>query len=68
MLSAVRKEPCLQSDTYNRVRDIMDHLLTEVHPNVGIEPNLQPLTAESFSLRSTNVKEGARLDIRAQDF
>ena len=57
----------LPSIRHNHVRDIMAHLLTEVCPNVGIEPNLQPLTAESFPLRSTNVKEGARLNIRAQD-
>ena len=57
----------LPSNSHNRVRDITAHLLTEVCPNVGIEPNLQPLTGESFPLRSINVEEGARLDIRAQD-
>ena len=40
----------------------------EVCPNVGIEPTLLPLTSESFTLRSTNVEEGARLDIMAQIF
>ena len=51
---------------HNCVRDIMAHLLAEMCPNVGIEPNLQPLTGESFPLKSTNVEEGARLDLRAQ--
>ena len=37
-------------------------------PNVGIEPTLQPLSGESFPLRSTNVEEQARLDIKAQNF
>ena len=58
----------LSSIRHNRVRYITAQLLTEVCPNVGIEPTLQPLTGESFPLRSTNVEEGARLDIRAQDF
>ena len=39
-----------------------------VCPSVGIEPTLQPLNGESFPLRSTNTEEGARLDIRAQNF
>ena len=36
--------------------------------NVGLEPTLQPLTGESFPLCSTNTEEGARLDIKAQNF
>ena len=40
----------------------------EVCPNVCVEPTLQPLTGESFPIRSTNTKEGARLDIKAQNF
>ena len=43
-------------------------LLTEVCPNVCVEPTLQPLTGESFPLRSTNTEEGARLGIKAQNF
>ena len=35
----------------------------------GLSPcTFQPLTGESFPLRSTNVEEGARLDIRVQNF
>ena len=40
----------------------------EVCPNVCVEPTLHPLTGESFTLRSTNTVEGARLDIKAQSF
>ena len=56
------------SQWLNQVRDITARLLTEVCPSVGIEPTLQPLNGESFPLRSTNMEEGARLDIRAQNF
>ena len=58
----------LPSIRHNQVRDITARLLTEVCPSVGIEPTLQPLNGESFPLRSTNTEEGARLDIRAQNF
>ena len=58
----------LPSIRHNQVWDITAQLLTEVCSNVGIEPTLQPLTGESFPLTSTNVEEGARLDIRAQNF
>ena len=42
--------------------------ITEVCPNVGIEPMLQPLSGETYHLRSTSTKDGARLDIRTQNF
>ena len=58
----------LPSIRHNQVRDITARLLTEVCPSAGIEPTLQPLNGESFPLRSTNTEEGARLDIRAQNF
>ena len=53
---------------HNGIRDIFAQLLTEVCPNVGIEPALQPLSGESFHQCSSNTEDGARLDIRAQDF
>ena len=58
----------LLSIRHNQVRDITAWLLAEVCPSVGIEPTLQPLNGESFPLRSTNTEEGARVDIRAQNF
>ena len=57
----------LPSIRHQRVRDIMAQLLTEVCPNAGIEPALQLLSGESFPLRSTNVKEGTRLDIKSTE-
>ena len=35
---------------------------------ICVKPTLQLLTGERFSLRSTNTEEGARLDIKAQNF
>ena len=58
----------LPSTRHNRVRDITAQLLTNVCPNVGTEPTLQPLSGESFPLKSTDVEEGARLDVQAHNF
>ena len=58
----------LPSIRHDCIRHITTQLLTEVCPNVAIEPTLQPLTGERFSLRSTNVQDKARLDIKAQEF
>ncbi len=48
--------------------DLTASLLTEVFPNVAIEPHLQPLSGETFRLASTNTNVGARLDVRARGF
>ena len=53
---------------HNEIRDITASLLTEVCPNVAVEPHLQPLTGETFRLASTNTDDGARLDVRASGF
>ncbi len=53
---------------HNEIRDLTAHLMSEVCYNVGIEPELQPLTDEWFNLRSANVEDGARLDVRAESF
>ena len=52
----------------NEIRDITASLLTEVCHNVATELPLQPLTGETFHLRSVNVADGARPDIRARVF
>ena len=57
----VQKEPCRQSGTIKSVT-----LLQGCSQRFA--PTLQPLNGESFPLRSTNTEEGARLDIRAQNF
>ena len=51
----------------NSIRDITAELLTEVCPNVGIEPTLQPLNGEAFNRRTANTEDNARLDIKAQN-
>ena len=50
---------------HNEIRDLTANLLTEVCHNVSVEPNLQPLTGERFSCSSSNIQDGARLDIAA---
>ncbi len=49
---------------HNGIRDITAQLLTEVCLNVGVEPTLQPLSVESFPLRSTNTEGGENLTSR----
>ena len=53
---------------HNEVRDISAQLMSEVCPNVAIEPTLQPVTNEHFSHWSANMETGARLNVRAQGF
>ena len=50
-----------------RHKKIRAKLLTEVC-QVSTEPDLQPLTTETFRLKSTNTQDGARLDISVNDF
>ena len=53
---------------HNEISDLSAKLLTEVCPNVGIEPELQPLSGETLALRTANRQDEARVDIRAQGF
>ena len=53
---------------HNEIRDITASLLTEVCHKVATEPCLQSLSGETFDLRSANVADNARLDIRARGF
>ena len=55
----------MPSIRHNSIRDITAKLLTEVCPNVGIEPTLQPLNGQVFNRRTA---DDARLDIKAQNF
>ena len=48
---------------HNELRDITAALLSGVCHNVGIEPHLQPFSGESLQYRSSNVEDGARLDV-----
>ena len=58
----------LPSIRHNDIRDLTTRLLTEVCPNVAIEPDLQPLTGEMLSHRTSNCEEGACLDVSAHGF
>ncbi|MDA8002745.1 MAG: hypothetical protein MPL62_15800, partial [Alphaproteobacteria bacterium] len=58
----------MPSIRHNRIRDLLAQFLTEVCPNVAIEPALQPLTGETFPQSSTNMDDRARLDVKAQNF
>ena len=52
---------------HNELRNMMAVFFTEVWHNVGIEPPLQPLTGKHLTLRSANRKDGAHLDISADN-
>ena len=53
---------------HDHIRDLTAQFLTEVCPNVEIEPTLQPLSGETFQRRTANVEANARQDIKAQGF
>ena len=50
---------------HNEIRDLTASQLTEVCPNVAIEPHL---SRETFRLASANTDDGARVDVRARGF
>ena len=51
---------------HNDLRDFTVNLLTEVCPNVCMEPPLQALTGELLSHDTSNSEDGAHLDVSAQ--
>ena len=53
---------------HNEIRDLTAGLLSEASTSVSVEPPLQALGDEEFSLRSANREDQARLDLRASDF
>ena len=53
---------------HNEIRDLTAKLLTEVCHEVSVEPDLQPITGESFNGASANIQDGARLDIAVNGF
>ena len=54
-----------RSLSHNEIRDLSATLLAN---NRRTDPELQPLTGQTFSLRSANTEANSRLDIRAQGF
>ncbi len=53
---------------HNEIRDITANLLTEIYSDVCVEPELQPVSGEELIGLSTNVQDGARLDIACNSF
>ena len=53
---------------HNEVRDITADLMSEVCHGVGKEPELQPVTEETFAHRTGNREDGARADVVAESF
>ena len=51
---------------HNDVRDFTAELLAETCSDVAVEPLLTPLTGETFSYKTANKKDGARLDVSAR--
>ena len=46
-----------------KIRDNIANLLTEVCHDVLVEPDLQPMTGEVLTNKTSNASEGARLDV-----
>ena len=53
---------------HNELRDITATLLAEVCPDVGIEPELQPVDGFVPRYATANVEDHARVDVRARGF
>ena len=53
---------------HNEIRDLTAKFLSEVCPDVGVEPALQPLDSEPLQYATANREDGARLDVVAWDF
>ena len=53
---------------HNDLRDITAKALSEICRDVQVEPPLQPLNGETFSLRSAITSDEARVDVCARSF
>ena len=53
---------------HNEIRDITANLLTKVCHDVLVESDLQPLTGEVLTNKTSNASEGARLDVSVKGF
>ena len=52
---------------HNRIHDLTAQFLTRVCPSVEVEPQLQPLSGETFPHQTTNLENNARLNVKALD-
>ena len=53
---------------YNELRNITASMLSQVCPNVSVEPHLQPLNGEERTHTTAVREENARLDVKANGF
>ena len=53
---------------HDNVRNLEASLLSEVCNDVAIEPRLMPVTGETFELRSSNIEDDSRLDVKVRGF
>ena len=53
---------------HDEIRDLEAALLSQVCKDVATDPALQPVTGENFALRSANIEDNARLDVKARGF
>ena len=53
---------------HNEIRELTASLLTEVCHEVSIKADLQPFSEEIFHRASTNIQDGARLDVAVSCF
>ena len=53
---------------HDEIRNIFAEMLQQVCNDVAVESPLMPLTGERLNLRSANIDDEARLDIRARSF
>ena len=58
----------LPSIRHNKIRDFTAGLLTEICLNVRVEPELQPISTETFRNLSTNTQDGVCLNIAMNGF
>ena len=53
---------------HDEILDLKAPLLSQVCKDVATEPALQPVTGENFALRSANIEDNTRLDVKARGF
>ena len=53
---------------HDNVKNLEASLLSRVCKDVAIEPSLLPVTGEEFVLRSANIEDDSRLDVKARSF
>ena len=63
-----RKKGGFSTIRRNDLRDLTTNLLTEVCKDIDIEPQLLPVTGETFDNRTANTSNEVRVDIKSRGF